>query len=50
MPYTFNLGNSLVLITVITNHSNIDNYGNVGTIEVTTAGSGKTFTKITQNT
>ncbi len=48
--YKFNLGNSLVLTTVITNQSNIDNYGNVGTIEVTTAGSGKTFTKITQNT
>ena len=46
--YDFN--SSDLLTTVTTNQSNIDDYGNVGTISVTTKGNDKTFTKTTQNT
>ncbi|CAB5494817.1 hypothetical protein AZO1586R_130, partial [Bathymodiolus azoricus thioautotrophic gill symbiont] len=46
--YDFNSSN--LLITVTTNQSNIDDYGNVGTISVTTKGNDNTFTKTTQNT
>jgi hypothetical protein len=38
---------SNLLITVTTNQSNIDDYGNVGTISVTTKGNDNTFTKTT---
>ncbi|SMN14709.1 Rhs family protein [uncultured Candidatus Thioglobus sp.] len=46
--FSFNSRN--LLTTITTNQSNIDNYGNVGTIKVTTTGNNKTFTKTTQNT
>jgi hypothetical protein len=38
------------LITVVTSQSNIDNYGNVGTIRVSTTGNNKIFSKVTKNT
>jgi hypothetical protein len=38
------------LITVVTNQSNIDNYGNVGTIRISTTGNNKIFSKVTKNT
>jgi hypothetical protein len=42
-------GNS-PLITVVTNQSNIDNYGNVGTIRISTTGNNKIFRQVTENT
>ncbi|VVH60065.1 Rhs family protein, partial [uncultured Gammaproteobacteria bacterium] len=38
------------LITVVTSQSNIDNYGNVGTIRISTTGNNKIFSKVTKNT
>ena len=46
--YDLNSGN--LLTTITTQQSNIDNYGNVGTIKVTTTGKNKTFIKTTRNT
>jgi hypothetical protein len=46
--YDLNSGN--LLTTITTQQSNIDNYGNVGTIKVTTTGKNKTFVKTTRNT
>ncbi len=46
--YDLNSGN--LLTTITTQQFNIDNYGNVGTIKVTTTGENKTFIKTTRNT
>ncbi|CAC9628195.1 hypothetical protein [uncultured Gammaproteobacteria bacterium] len=46
--YDFNSGG--LLTTITTQQFNIDNYGNVGTIKVTTTGENKTFIETTQNT
>ncbi|OZG72357.1 hypothetical protein BTA51_16640 [Hahella sp. CCB-MM4] len=43
---SYELDGSLVS-TVTTEHSNSDEYGNIGTIKVTTSGGGETFTKTT---
>jgi RHS repeat-associated protein len=42
--------NGDLITTVATAYSNIDAYGNVGQVSVTTAGNGESFTKITDST
>jgi hypothetical protein len=46
----FNASGNSPLITVVTNQSNIDNYGNVGTIRISTTGNNKIFSQVTENT
>ncbi|VVH50866.1 Rhs family protein, partial [uncultured Gammaproteobacteria bacterium] len=49
--YDFNASGDSPLTTITTNQSNIDNYGNVGTIRIRTTGSNnKTFSNTTKNT
>jgi hypothetical protein len=48
--YDFNASGNSPLITVVTSQSNIDNYGNVGTIRISTTGNNKIFSKVTKNT
>jgi hypothetical protein len=48
--YDFNASGNSPLITVVTNQSNIDNYGNVGTIQIRTTGNNKIFSEVTEKT
>ncbi|SMN00333.1 Rhs family protein [uncultured Candidatus Thioglobus sp.] len=50
IEHTYDFNSSNLLTTVTTTQSNIDNYGNVGNIVVTTTGNSQTFTKTTSNT
>jgi hypothetical protein len=46
--YDFNASGDSLLITVTINQSNIDNYGNVGTIQISTTGNNKIFSEVTE--
>jgi hypothetical protein len=48
--YDFNASGNSPLITVVINQSNIDNYGNVGTIQIRTTGNNKIFSEVTEKT
>jgi hypothetical protein len=48
--YDFNASGDSLLITVTINQSNIDNYGNVGTIQISTTGNNKIFSEVTEKT
>ncbi|CAC9453996.1 hypothetical protein, partial [uncultured Gammaproteobacteria bacterium] len=48
--YDFNASGDSLLITVTINQSNIDNYGNVGTIQIRTTGNNKIFSEVTEKT